>query len=178
MAATLKQTEAAPDDYPDPPDGLSAAAAAIDPAVIWQRIESYVVWRFSVRDVEWVVEGDGCWSPPLTPVTISATSSWQSDAWQTVDDLRPAPMGGYVLPGVGPYRVIGTAGSDDDVPAIVLEAYRRLAEYMAATSFEDVGLRSENVPNIWQGEYGSPSWRAKALQDSGAADLLRNYRRA
>jgi hypothetical protein len=64
------------------------------------------------------------------------------------------------------------------VPRLVDEAYKRLAEYTATLNFKDTGLRSENLPDIGTFEFGNPSWRARALQDSGAADLLRNFRRA
>lgn len=177
MAVTLKQTESVPEAWPDSPEGLSTDAAAIDAALIWQRIEAYVAWRGSSRDVEWIVEGEGEWCPPLKPATIATTEIWSDDAWQAVE-LRPTPLGGYCLQGCGPYRISGTVGDDDaDVPALILEAFRRLAEYMAALGFEDVGKRSESVPDIWQGEYDNRA-RARALQDSGAADLLRTFRRA
>lgn len=176
MAVTIKQIEGPADDYPTPPEGLSTAAAALEPALIWQRLEAWIAWRWSVRDAEWIVEGCGEWAPPLTPVTIATTERWAGEAWEAVE-LPPSPLGGYVLPGVGPYRFAGTAGADDDVPVAVLEAYRRLAEHTAAISYEGAGLRSENVPDIWQGEYDQRA-RARALQDSGAADLLRTYRRA
>jgi len=176
MAVTLKQIESPADDYPAAPDGLSTAATAIEAAVVWQRLESWIAWRWSVRDVEWIVEGCGEWVPPLTPATIATTEVWAGEAWEAVE-LRPSPLGGYVLPSVGPYRFAGTVGVDDDVPANVLEAFRRLAEYFAALGFDGVGLRTEEVPGVWQGEYDQRA-RARALQDSGAADLLRTYRRA
>ncbi len=176
MAVTIRQTEGPPEYYPDPPDGLSTAAAAIDQATIWQRIESYIAARYSVRDVEWLVEGCGDWCPPLKPATVATIAIWRDDAWQVVDDVRPSPTG-YVLAGAGPYRFAGTVGLDDDeVPGLVLEAYRRLAEYLAAV-VDKPGLRSENIPGIWSGEFDNRA-KARALQDSGAADLLRNFRRA
>ena len=176
MAVTIRQTESAPDTYPDAPEGLSTEAAAIDPALIWQRIESYVAWRGTSRDVEWIVEGEGQWLPPLKPATIATTEGWSDDAWQAVE-LRPTALGGYCLPSCGPYRIAGTVGDDDaDVPALITEAFRRLAEYLAAVS-DNPGIRSESMPDIWQGEYDNRA-RARALQDSGAADLLRTFRRA
>lgn len=178
MAVTIKQTEGAPESYPDSPAGLSTGAAALDAALLWQRIEAYVALRTTERDVSWVVEGCGEWQPPLTPATIATTEVWQSDAWQAID-LAPSPIGGYMLPGDGPYRFTGTAGNNDaDVPAMVLEAFRRLAEYTAEIQFEYIGVRSVNVPDVASEELAPPSFRAMALQNSGAADLLRNYRRA
>lgn len=176
MAVTIRQTESVPEDYPPSPEGLSAEAEAIDPAVIWQRIEAYTALRFATRDVVWIVEGNGEWYPPLNPATVATTEVWSDDAWQTVE-LRPTALGGYCLPGCGPYRITGTAGDDDaEVPALIMEVYRRFAEYLAALAAKP-GLRSENIPGIWSGEYDNRA-RARALQDSGAADVLRNYRRA
>ena len=107
---------------------------------------------------------------------------WQADAWTAVT-LPPSPLGGYLLPGVGPYRFTGTAGDDDaDVPADLAEAVRRLAEYMAAApDLEHAGARTvtEAVPDVYSSTVErSPAWMAQALINSGAADLLRNYRRA
>jgi hypothetical protein len=49
---------------------------------------------------------------------------------------------------------------------------------MAATiGANGAGLRSENIASVWQGEYDNRA-KARALQDSGAADLLRSFRRA
>lgn len=176
MVTTVQQTEGAPSSYPSAPAGLSAAAAALSTSMLWQRIEAYIAWRYTSRTITWVVEGCGDWQPPLKPATISTVQVWTGEAWQT-DTLLPSPLGGYQLPAFGPYRFTGTVGSGT-VPAAVNEAIRRLAEYMAAIDFNDVGKRSENVPDVWSGEYASPSWRARALQDSGAADFLRNFRRA
>jgi hypothetical protein len=177
VASTIFASEGVPDAYPDAPEGLSEDAAAIDAAMIWQRLEAYISHRFTPRTVEWIVEGCGDWQPPLKPAEIEATEAWNGDGWEPVT-LSPSPLGGYCLPGTGPYRFTGTAGDGDaEVPAIVLEAYRRLAEYFAEP-IAGVGIRSESVPEVAAIEYGSPTWRAQALQQSGAADLLRTYRRA
>jgi len=181
MAVTIKQTETSPAAYPDPPEGLSAGATAILDAV-WKRIEGYVAFRTTERDVSWIVEGCGEWVPPLTPATIATVEIWEADAWTAVT-LSPSPLGGYVLPGEGPYRFTGTAGNDDaDVPADLAEASRRMAEYMAAAvDLEHAGARtvSETVPDVYTSTIErSPAWMAQALINSGAADLLRRYRRA
>lgn len=180
MAVTLKQTETPPEAYPAAPAGLSAGAAAILDAV-WRRIEAYVAFRTTERDVQWIVEGEGQWCPPLTPATIAAVEIWEADAWTAVT-LRPSPLGGYALPGVGPYRFTGTAGDDEaDVPADLAEAFRRLAEYLAAAvDLEHAGARTvtEAVPDVYSSTVErSPAWMAQALINSGAADLLRTYRR-
>jgi hypothetical protein len=177
-ATTISIIEGTPEAYPDAPDGLSTDAAALSADMIWQRLESYIAWRYSERSVQWIAEGCGEWRPTLKPATITTVEVWRGETWE-ITSLCASPLGGYMLPGVGPYRFTGTAGVDDaDMPVIIMEAFRRLAEYFAEIEYDSVGKSSENVPDIWQGEYASPSWRARALQDSGAADLLRNYRRA
>ncbi len=176
-AVTISTSEGVPDAYPEAPDGLSTAAAALDADMIWQRLEAYVAVRYTERSVEWIVEGCGDWQPPLKPAAIDTTEIWNGTAWESVT-LLASPLGGYCLPGAGPYRFVGTAGDDDaDVPAAMLEAYRRLAEYFAEP-ITGIGVRSETVPDVATVEYGSPTWRAQALQQSGAADLLRTFRRA
>jgi len=177
MSATIKQVEAIPASYPATPSGLSTAAAALDPDVIWQRIEGYISHRWTARSVVWTVEGSGEWSAPLTPATISAAEVWLNDAW-SADTLTAAPMGGYVLDADGPYRFTASVGSGT-VPAAVNEAFKRLAEYMA----EDPGKRGASNFNVDIGPVNmtiqrSPAWLANAMKNSGAGDLLRPYRRA
>ena len=177
MAETIRQDEQLPASYPDAPT-LSTAAAALDADFIWQRLEAYQAHRWSERAVTWIVEGCGEWRPPLTPVAITGVDVWRSEAWEPVT-LSPAPAGGYALPG-GTYRFTGTAGDDDaDVPAAVIEAFRRLAEYMAGKAGKP-GARSERIGagSISLSHTRSPSWMAEAMQNSGAGDLLRPYRRA
>lgn len=180
VATTVKQTEGTPAAYPDAPEGLSTAAAALDPAFIWQRLETYVAWRWSERAVEFIAEGPGQWEPPLAPVIIATAEVWRNEAWEILT-LPASPLGGYVLSGCGPYRFVGTVGDDDaEVPTAVLEAFRRLAEYMAAKPGTP-GATSEsvNIPDVRSYEISrAPSWMARAIQNSGAGDLLRNFRRA
>jgi hypothetical protein len=183
-AVTLKQTEATPDAYPDlgSPSPLSTAAAALDPAIYWKRIESYCAWRWTERSIEWLVEGPGEWSPPLSPSTIATVEIWTNGAWAETFDVAASPCG-FLLPGDGPYRFTGTIGGgspEPECPPIVLEAARRLAEYLASPPGRP-GASSERVTigDVLQRSISrSPSWLASAIQNSGAADLLRSYRRA
>lgn len=185
MAVTLKQVESPPEKLPTLPltPQLSTGALALNFTMIWQRIEAYVVHRWSVRDVIWTVEGPGDWQPPLTPWTVTLIEEWTGSAWSTVTP-DPSPFGGYVLPDVGPYRITGTAGAGP-VPAQVAEAFARLAEYMAdgreysmwkgrpgATSVD------VNLGSITQRFNRNQAWLARAMVNSGAADLLRPYREA
>lgn len=181
MATTIKQTEAIPASYPATPSGLSTAAAALTPAVVWQRIEAYTVHRYTSRAVTWIVDGPGEWHPPLSPAAISTVEVWSAaDVWE-VATLDASPLGGYYLPCTGPYRFTGTVGGGSPaptVPAAVNEAFKRLAEYMAAPRGK-AGAKSESITagSISTSHSRSESWMAMALQNSGAADLLRGYRR-
>jgi hypothetical protein len=177
MAVTLRQRESIPDEYPEAPDNLSAAAQAIVTAV-WQRIESYVAQRWTERDVTWIVEGPGEWVPPLSPATISTIEVWTNVGEWEAAELSASPLGGYFLPGVGLYRIKATVGGGD-VPEAVSEAFKRLAEYMA-TKPGKAGAASEGISagTISLSHRRSASWRAEAMSNSGAGDLLRPYRRA
>lgn len=177
MATTIRQTEALPAAYPAAPT-MNAAAMALDAALIWQRIEAYTAWRWSARAVEWIVEGPGQWEPPLTPTTITKAEIWRGEAWEELT-LPAAPLGGFLLSGHGPYRFTGTAGEDDaDVPAVVAEAFKRLAEY-SAQSKGKAGARSERIGagSISLSHTRSAAWLAQAMENSGAGDLLRTHRR-
>lgn len=178
MAVTIKQTESQPEEYPPAPS-MNAAATALDAAMIWQRIEAYTAWRWSERAVEWIAEGPGCWEPPLSPATVTKAEIWRGDAWEELT-LPAAPLGGFMLSGHGPYRFTATVGEEDaDVPVSVKEAFRRLAEY-SAQSKGKAGARSERIGagSISLSHSRSASWLAQAIENSGAGDLLRKWRRA
>ena len=175
MADTLKQVEAVP-IYPATPTGLSAAAAAINASVIWARIEAYTSTRWTSRVVVWTVEGPGEWVPLLTPATIATIDKWTGTAWET-NAPDASPLGGYQL-ACETFRFTGTAGGGP-VPEAVNEAFRRLAEYMAVDQ-NSLGATSEsyNVGPITVSTSRNAAWMARAMVNSGAADLLRPYRRA
>ncbi len=73
MATTIKQVEAIPETYPViipfNREGFMEGDSPPDADQVWQRIESYIAHRFTPRAVIWTVEGEGDWTPPLTPVT-------------------------------------------------------------------------------------------------------------
>jgi hypothetical protein len=170
----IKQTEAAPSSYPT----TSPAVDLND--VCWQRVEPYIAYRYTSRDVTWIVEGPGEWVPPLKPATISTVEIWNGTGW---DDCTPdtSPLGGYVLTGCGPYRFTGTAGGGSPaptVPSAVWEAIKRLSAYLTAKTGTP-GATSESISagSISIATRRSESWMAQAMQNSGAADLLRSYRR-
>lgn len=176
MAATLKEVEAIPTNYPTVP-GLSAEAAALEADAIWQRIEAYTRMRWTVREVVWTVEGEGAWEAPLTPASLTAVEVWENGAW-TECTPDASPWGGYDLPGDGPYRITADVGGGD-VPAVISEAFRRLAEYLTdATERAGVSSYSINMGGAIEESYQrNPAWTARAMELSGAADLLRPYKR-
>ena len=171
MAVTIKQTEGAPDSYPT----KSPAIELND--VAWMRVEQWIAWRYTSRSVAWIVEGPGAWFPPLAPSTITTVEIWDAGAWSEITP-DASPLGGYWLPGHGPYRFTGTAGGGL-IPANVWEAVKRLAAYLN-TKPGKPGARSESVTagSVSVSSSRSASWMAQAMQNSGAADLLRSYRRA
>lgn len=178
MATTVRQDEAQPATWPAFPFGLSASASYLDPGPLWARIESHIAFRYTARTVVWTVEGLDDWTPPLAPATITLAERWTGSAWLTVT-LAAGPYG-YTFDDPGPHRITATVGGGA-VPRTLNEAYRRLAEYVAASDGSKPGVSDYSV-NLGGGDL-SQSWQrnpahlARALVNSGAADLLRPYRR-
>lgn len=167
MADTISQVEAIPAAYP-----------TADHDALWQRIEAYVAHRWTERSVVWIVDGPGHWRAPLTPVSGLSAEIWKNGAYEAVT-LEASPMGGVVLPR-GTYRITATVGADNAVPAIAMRAFERLRDYIEA---EPVGVPgassySINLGQISENYRRNPAYIARALEMSGAADLLRQYRRA
>ena len=178
MIDLIKQFEAVPAEYPTAPAGLSTAAAALDAAMLWARIEAYTSHRWTVREVVWTLMGGGGdqFHPRLVPVVSREAHVWDGAAWEALT-LLDGPLG-ICLPRDGTYRITAQVGAGD-VPAPVSEAFRRLAEYLA----DDPGTAgasrtSVEIGPIKEAMDRNPAWVAKAMQNSGAGDLLRNYRRA
>jgi hypothetical protein len=167
-------------EWPAPPAGLSAAAAALPRGLIWRRIESWIAWRWGLRLCTFIAEGGcGSWRAPLCPFAVETTEAWNGEAWEAVT-LQPSPLGGVMLGSASHYRFAGMLGADDVPPADVLEAYRRLAEYFASTPNEAAGSTSERqeIGSLAVQVERAPTWLARAMSYSGCADLLRPYRRA
>jgi len=84
MIDLIKQFEAVPAEYPTAPAGLSTAAAALDAAMIWARIEAYTAHRWTVREVVWTLTGGGGdqFHPRLTPVVSRVAHVWDGAAWR------------------------------------------------------------------------------------------------
>lgn len=177
----IRQFEDAPENYPAAPSGLSARAAALDANMIWARIEAYTAWRFTEREVIWTLIGDGGdqFNPRLTPVVSREGHVWRQDAWVPVS-LLDGPLG-IILPSDGTFKVTARVGGGD-VPAAVSEAFRRLAEYLegARNSTNEPGassVRTSIGDDLNFEVERNPNWMARAMQQSGAGDLLRPYRR-
>lgn len=173
-----KQTELVPEEY-KPVTGLSDAAAALDAGAIWQRIENWIAYRWPVRTVSWVVTGRGLFVPPLAEWAVLTIHQATSDAmWEPVD-LKHGAAGIWIEGGM--YRVNADVGSNDDLPAAVAEAYRRLAEYLAEVDNSmpaGVTRFSEAIGPLTTTTTRAAHAKANALQLSGAADLLRPWRTA
>ena len=167
MADTVSQVEAIPASYP-----------TSNQDALWQRVEGYVAHRWTERSVVWIVDGPGHWRAPLTPAVITTTEVWKNGAYEAVT-LEASPMGGLDLPD-GTFRITGTVGADNAAPEIVLQAFDRLSDYLEADAGGVPGASSYsiNLGQISESFRRNPAYLARALDMSGAADLLRNYRRA
>jgi len=181
MAVAKYQQEDVPVSYPATPSGLSTKAAALDPAMIWARIETHIAHRWTPRAVVWIIDGPGEWVTPLTPATISTSEVWNGAAWISAS-LAASPLGGFDLTGAGPYRITASVGVGTP-PAPVNEAFKRLAEYIAGgrDQLDEPGATSYSTDiggDLQWSVTRNAAWMARALQNSGAADLLRPYRRA
>ncbi|WMS43436.1 hypothetical protein RDV64_03260 [Acuticoccus sp. MNP-M23] len=163
----LGEVETAPAAYPN-----------TDGDVAWQRIEAYVAHRWTVREVVWVVEGPGEWLPRLSPATIDTAEEWEGNAYQPVS-MASGRLGGLILPRCATWRFTADVGAGP-CPDAVLEAHARLVAYLADTDDRaGVTAYEADMAGAIRESYQRPAaWIAKALQNSGAADLLRPYRRA
>ena len=157
---------------------LSDGALQLDRPALWRRLEDWMSHRWGVRTVTWRLRGPGLWEPRLTPASVTVIDTWDADAseWRPAT-LQPDPMGYALDPFT--YRVTADVGEDSDPPPTVKEAYRRLAEYVAEaeTVARGASAVSERTGDLSVSTRRPTNWMAMALQNSGAADLLRRYRR-
>ena len=163
MVATIKSHEGEP-------------ASLAEPAWAWQRIETWIDRRWPQRDVQFVVEGPGGWTPPIWPVTFDTVEFWRDGAW-VATDLDPHPVHAYDLP-CGTHRFTGLAGDNATPPAAVLEAVARLVAYHeTAKDLAPFTSRRTQVGDVME-DVDMPALNvARALTQSGAADLLRRWRK-
>lgn len=148
----------------------------VDP-VAWARIEAWVARRWTPRTVVWVVKGPGVFRPPLGPVPELVADIWTPEGYEpAMFDNEPE---GPVLR-AATYRITATVGAGP-VPAEALEAAARLSAYLSEGA--GVGIPGASSYGVNLGQIGenfrrNPAWMARAMEWSGAADLLRPYRRA
>ena len=179
MAVTTDIQESLPDAYPTI-ENLPPAIHGADADAAWQRLESWISHRWGERNAIFIVEGPGEWSPPLQPFSTLTIEIWHDSEWVSAV-VPPSPSGGYCLDFVGPFRFTGVAGTDEAPPPAVQEAYRRLLTYSSSIIGHDGGAKGaitqsqDSGANAGGREFMS-AWAARALQLSGAADLLRPYR--
>lgn len=172
-----KLTEEQPEEYPEV-TGLSIEALLLVQGALWGRIESYVAWRWSPRSTVWLASGQAGdqFTLPLAPISDMTAERWNKEAWES-HDLLQGPFG-FILPCGGPWRFTATIGADAALPESVAEAFRRYAEYMAADPIAPgASSVSESIGPISETWSGRPDHIARAIVNSGAADLLRPYRR-
>jgi hypothetical protein len=183
VATLLRETEGIPASYPAvtpfprpaPIGDPNQPEAVANLTLAWQRIEGWCRWRWASRSVVWVVQGPGEFLPRLEPFTLSTVEMWSDDAaaWSAAT-AAPSPSGGFVL-GEGVWRISGTAGANAGaVPEAVQEAVRRLVEFNLGIA---ESYKTELATYSEEGTQRPAAWAAKALHLSGAADLLRPWRR-
>ena len=119
------------------------------------------------------MEADRCeWFAPLAPVVSLTVQEGDETPYQP----EAGPMGGWILP-CGAVTITATVGARP-VPAAVTEAVKRYAKFMASTAELPAGITrigSGELSLSYRQETISPGM---AMVNSGAADLLRAYRRA
>lgn len=177
---TLKIDEGRPESRPTPALGLGSTAVAIDfEEAMWRRVEAWISWRWGERPCTFIVEGGcGSWRAPLYPFAAEVVEAWNGDGWEAVT-LPADPLGGFKLGPAEAYRIAGSLGAGEALPEDVAEAFRRLAAYSLETEHHPgASSYTDEIGSIRQIEERAPTWLARALQHSGAADLLRPYRRA
>jgi hypothetical protein len=86
----------------------------------------------------------------------------------------------YVFTTDGPNRVTATVGDNVTLPEDVLEAFRRLSLYTDEAELIDGANVSSSIAigDITETIRRSKGWAGNSLINSGAADMLRRYRKA
>lgn len=205
MAELMREVEGVPESWPVIPEAdlipitdITGQPVNSDLAWVWQRIEAYSRERWTPREVVWLVQGCGQWEPPLAPVRLMQIESWSGE-WQA-SAAKASPWGHIGLSGDA-HRITARVGENNPAPPVVTKAAARLANYLAqqidgadpdlwatkmrwiVTPPDEAITVGEGTASITRGHKTEESYEraadyiAKALQYSGAADLLRPYRR-
>ena len=153
--------------YPAAPAG---APAGIANEVIWDRLEAFCNYRWSETVVEFVVNPP-CeieWQPPYEPFTVDLVNGEAASP----DDFEAVTL-------TERCKVRCTIGGADPSET-VMAAYLRLAEYMAATDDAPNGASrySIDIGDISESWSRKADHMGRAIHNSGAADLLRKFRKA
>lgn len=187
MVFLRKEVEALPERYP--PNYLTFKTAEVIGWFVttsWERIEAYIRTRYTPRQVIWTIEGneDDEWCPPLSPIVSKTVKKWENQAWVSAS-LSDGPIG-LVLPSSGIFEITAQVGAGDP-PNAVLTAHRKLSWYLSTDPELAGNLSYQTSDSYDRPEAYSTSTSkqftrlashaAKAMQNSGAADLLRPYRR-
>lgn len=169
MIRIISQTEEVPEKYPE-----VHGVGYTETVPLWQRLEHYLAYRWPARSVTWIAEGSGEFRPPLAHAEDITVSEPAGPDWQEVDAIQ-TPLG-IVLRG-GLYQIKARVG-EDEPPAAVCEAVRRLGEYMQDLADHPTlgGRYSESLGDASISINGLDRAAAQALTRSGAADLLRPWR--
>ncbi len=182
----VKFEETLPGTYPELVE-YDDEGEALDPLVVdralWERLESYIAYRWGTRQAVWTCNGCGTFQPHLGPTSNLTVDVWDSDTftWSAVTPDQ-SPLGGFIFNDNQTYRITGTLGSTAEVPPAVVAAYKRLEAYVTEASAETipVGVASHSL-KIGDGYAEEisrhPNYLARSMQYSGAGDLLRSYRR-
>jgi len=147
--------------YPDAPN---------DDPVIWDRLESFCNFRWSETVMEFVVNPP-CeiqWQPPYEPFLIMEVNG------------EPAEPDEYGAVKIRDKSIIRATIGGAVPSATVLKAYQRLADYFAAENEAPAGVQrySVTIGDISETYSMRSDHLSRAMQNSGAADLLRKYRKA
>jgi hypothetical protein len=182
----LRFEESPPDTLPTLTEyeGGGATVGTIQPEpYLWERIEAYTARRWSVRQCVWTIQGPGDWRPHLLPAE-NFVVSYFDDATKTWTAATAEETAlGFYLPKTATYKITADVGANaGEAPAVVVQAYQRLSAY-SAERYQDQAPVGSSGYTLKLGDgldeqvTRSPNWLARAMQHSGAADLLRSYRR-
>ncbi len=172
MIDLLNFAESAPSAWPRI-EGIDDPEFA---ATVWQRIEQYTNYRWPARRVEFALQGQGEFTPLVTPFKPESIKCWSAQKWRVAQMLKTAWCG-VCLPFDTQWRLEGIAGDDSVPPAEVLEAARRLSDYFCQIQNDGRTMSATSLSGDDASVDLGAAWAAKAVQRSGAGDLLRRYRR-